>query len=177
MEVTQAQGLAPGRYFIPATFPSLLSTNQTVTNPLDRKIQSSRNAPWPPGARTPADKEQNTNQSQVLPDGARSHPPSPCAIQPTTRLQPVRPPKDAPPDSISPSPAGPSPWVWPVRWLPSGGREHPGGLTGRRADGQVDGWRGGITQPHLGKCCSVYYGLGIRHGTQAGYGPSQAGAL
>lgn len=30
---------------------------------------------------------------------------------------------------------------------------------------------------HLCECCSVYYGLGIRHGTQAGYGPSQAGAL
>lgn len=120
MAVTQAQGLAPGRYFIPATFPSLLSTNQTVTNPLDHKIQSSINTPWPPGARTLADKEQNTNQSQVLPDGARSHPPSSAPSNQQPGCSPAGPQRTRPQTSISPSPAGPSPWVWPVGWLPSG---------------------------------------------------------
>lgn len=91
MEVTQAPGLASAQYVIPATFPSLLSTNRTVTNPLDHKIQGSINTPWPPGARTLADKEQNTNQSKsfLMGPAATLRPPRrPTNNQVAARLDP-----------------------------------------------------------------------------------------
>lgn len=64
----------------------------------------------PPGARTPADKQQNVNQSKCLPDAGQS-PSVLCSVQPAFGSQPAWTQRVRCRTSISPTPAGPFPRV------------------------------------------------------------------
>lgn len=147
MEMTQAQGLAPGGYFTLATSPSLLATNRAVTNPLNRKIQRNMETPgcWRQGHWMTRAKPR---PKQVLPAGPTATPRPRPLCHPTNDQVAARLGSRgrAPRLPFLPALQAHLPGFWPVGWLPSGGREHPGGLTGRREDGQVDGWWDGITQ-------------------------------